>query len=748
MKNPLRKRLLREIREDLGKYITLFLFLTVTIGFISGFLVADGSMKTAYKESFTKYNIEDGHFELAAPADQTLLAELEDKGVSVYPLFYTEKQVAVDDTLRIYANREEINKADVLAGTLPQSDNEIAIDRLYAENNDLTVNDHITIHAKRYRICGLVALSDYSALFQNNADMMFDASNFGVALVTEDAFSSLATNDLHYAYAWSDDAKGLSHGEQSSVADSLLDVLKTKAAVKDFVKQGDNQAITFSGEDMGSDRVMYLWMMYIVMFVLAFIFAVTTRNTIEQEAAVIGTLRASGYNKAELIRHYLALPLLSTVAAALCGNLLGYTVFKNMVAYLYYHSYSLPSYVTRWNGDAFLLTTAVPGLIILVVNLLVLWRALSLPPLAFLRRELRSKKRSRVLKLPPFPFLARFRLRILIQNKGAYLTLLAGIILANVLLLFGMMMSPLLEHYKADILNSQIAGYQYILKAPVETAVTGAEKYAATTLKTADSGEEITVYGIASDSAYLPKLGLPATAGDVLVSDGYLAKYGLGVGDTITLKERYTKQSYDFTIAGSYDYPAALTVFMSAANFNKTFDKDDSDFSGYFSDAKLDGIPAAAVAAVITGDDLTLTIDQLDDSLGSFFPLFSAFAAVLYMLMIYLLAKLVIEKNSFAISMVKILGYGKGEIRRLYHRATTVVVVISLLLSLPLCTLIIREIYYGMMQRFHGWLPFYIDPVIYPEMFCAGIVLYTVIALVLTKKMEKIPLSQALKSDE
>ena len=54
MKNPLRKRTFRELKEDFSKYLVIFLFMTLTIGFISGFLVAAGSMKTAYDESFEK----------------------------------------------------------------------------------------------------------------------------------------------------------------------------------------------------------------------------------------------------------------------------------------------------------------------------------------------------------------------------------------------------------------------------------------------------------------------------------------------------------------------------------------------------------------------------------------------------------------------------------------------------------------------------------------------------------------------
>ena len=56
MKNPLKKRLPREFIGDFGKYLLIFLFMIGTIGFVSGFLVADDSMMKAYDESFEKYN--------------------------------------------------------------------------------------------------------------------------------------------------------------------------------------------------------------------------------------------------------------------------------------------------------------------------------------------------------------------------------------------------------------------------------------------------------------------------------------------------------------------------------------------------------------------------------------------------------------------------------------------------------------------------------------------------------------------
>ena len=43
-KNPLMKRIPRELRKDLGKYAALFLFMALMIGLVSGFLVAAGSI--------------------------------------------------------------------------------------------------------------------------------------------------------------------------------------------------------------------------------------------------------------------------------------------------------------------------------------------------------------------------------------------------------------------------------------------------------------------------------------------------------------------------------------------------------------------------------------------------------------------------------------------------------------------------------------------------------------------------------
>ena len=231
--------------------------------------------------------------------------------------------------------------------------------------------------------------------------------------------------------------------------------------LESFVPRYQNQAIKFTGDDMGGDKAMMIVLLYIVIVIMAFVFGITTSNTITKEAAVIGTLRASGYTRGELIRHYMTLPVLVTLMGAVVGNILGYTVFKGVCAGMYYGSYSLPTYKTIWNAEAFLLTTIVPVSIMLVVNFGILHHKLRLSPLKFLRRDLSGKKQKRALYLSPrMKIFTRFRLRVIFQNFSNYIVLFIGVVFANLLLFFGLLLPSALDHYQLEIQDNMLAKYQ------------------------------------------------------------------------------------------------------------------------------------------------------------------------------------------------------------------------------------------------------------------------------------------------
>ena len=108
-KNPLNNRFLRDLRDDLGKYVVIALLMIFTIGFVSGFLVADGSMVKAYNESFTKYNVEDGNFRLQKKMNKAQWKSVEGLGLYLYELFYREFALDNGSTLRVFQNRDQVD---------------------------------------------------------------------------------------------------------------------------------------------------------------------------------------------------------------------------------------------------------------------------------------------------------------------------------------------------------------------------------------------------------------------------------------------------------------------------------------------------------------------------------------------------------------------------------------------------------------------------------------------------------------
>lgn len=756
-----------------------------SIGLISGFLVADGSMIKAYNDSFDKYNIEDGHFRLNDSLSKENKKTLEKENVTIYNLNYIEEEVGSSSTIRLFKPRNKVNQVCIMDGKLPKNKNEIAIDRMYADNNNYQVGQTIKVGKKKLKITGFVALSDYSALFSKNSDLMFDAIKFGVGIVSDEGFESFKDAKIYYNYAWTYNEKV--DNEVNASNDFLNVLVKNVSGIDDYIPQYANQAIHFTGDDMGGDEAMMTVLLYIIIGILAFVFAITTKNTIESEAPMIGTLRAMGYTKKEMLVQYMTLPILVSLVACIVGNILGYTYFKDVMAGMYYGSYSLPTYVTIWSGDAFIKTTIIPFIMMVLINYGILMKSLKLSPLKFMKRDIKkAKKNKKTLVLHRLGFFSQFRLSVILNNLSGYVTLFVGVLFAIILLMFGMDMHPVLDHYQDIVVNNMTAKYQYILNTPesvdttaieqvfqtipqefrdsflsliddqydemydnYKTKTKGAEAFSLYSLKTLPEStieEDISLYGLQNNSQYIHIKSLPKKG--VYISKDVADKYNLKKGDRISLKESYKDLRYTFEIKGIYDAPGSMALYTSKSYFNEVFNCQEGYFNGYFSNKKITDLKDDYIASTITQDDLTKVSRQLNVSMGEMFYLVEGFAIVMFIMLIYLLTKMIIENNKVSISMVKILGYTSKEIQKMYVHATTIVILISTLLSFRITTWILSYAFKIVFEEYTGWLPFYVEGSVYIKMFIMTVISYLFVMMIQMRKIKKIPMDEALKNVE
>lgn len=748
MRNPLHKSLKKEFLRNRSRYISLSLVLILMIGVVTGFLSVAYSAKELLIKDQISSKVEDGQLALRDRMDVKTKTKLEALGLKVYEQFYTEQSVSRDTMVRVYRKRFDINRATLHEGRMPNKQTEIALDRLFALKNGYNIRDTIRMSGKSMTITGLISVPDYTSLIQKNSDMMMDPIHFGIAIVTDTGFQTLSTDRIVYSYSYYLDDRELNDFQKQKRADDIQEIcIREGAVLENLLTAQMNQAISFLPNDMGSDIPMVQTLLYIILMILAFIFVVISQTMIEEQASVIGTLLASGYTRRELLQHYMMLPTILIIVSAGIGNLIGYTLFPNLFTEMYYSNYCLPPLSIQPVWEALLSTTVMPFIFMMLILYVLLKRRLRLSPLRFLRKDLRRHRQRRYIPLHGSSFFQRFRIRIILQNKGSYLVLFLGIIFASFLLMFALILTPSMEQYIRNLEADTRCDYQYLLKAPVQA---DGEKVTLTSLKAyyvgGDLDLDVTLYGLGPNSGYYTDMTLSSDPKSIVISSDFASKMSLQVGDAITLRNPYRDKAYSFTIQDIYPYNAGFSAYMPRNQLNQLLHEDHTYFNGYLSNQPLD-IEEAYVQSVVTRSDLVKINEQMTQAFSQLLPVLTSVSIAIYLVVLYILTRLVTDRNAISMSFLKVMGYTAKEIRSLYLHATTLVVLASLTAALPLCNIALRYLMKFAFMKFTGNLSVYIPGYVYFLVFVTGGVAYLFIKALLTRRIEQMELGYALKED-
>lgn len=794
-RSPLRHRLPRQLRANAGRWAAILVLLLAVSATGTGYLSATASLSRITHTLRADYAVEDGRITTAAELTDEQSRVLSDAGLEMHdnrsrdtPLVIDAAHLADGEdpdatvTLRLHTPRDGFDLEALHEGAMPAADDELALDATFARAHRLGVGDTVTAAGTSWTICGIVTLPDYTALFQKNSGIVMNTLTFGVGTVTPGGWERLGSADgVPTAFtasfflddelsadtaarvgldgsALTDGDGTLTAGERRDVeTDAAARLVAAGARVTSLIDADDNMGITYGTDDVDHDSAFITWLLVVLLVVVAFIVTVISSATIESESSVIGTLLASGWRRGELLRHYLALPALVGATACLAGNILGHTVLTAPMRSIYYAMYSLPPCETSFSLRALLLTMVLPLVLLIGITALGLLRALHRTPLQFLRHEHR-RRGHRAVHLPArLPFRTRFRLRLLLQARAAFATLFAGIVLSSFLLMAGLSFLPIVDNYTEDTIADLPAAYTYALSAPVDPADAGpdpdagasAERITTTVLRVErrwDAGPmDVQLLGIDTDSPHLG--GLDVADGRVVVGAGLLDKTDVRVGDELTLTDRYTGTQYRLTVAGTWGNSTDVRVYLSRAELNGMLGEAPGSFNGYLSDGALD-LPSEAVASVTTEQDVRTAADQVSASASSVLRMAAVLAVLVFVIVVHLLTKTIIDRGARTISLLKVLGHRDGEVSAVYVRTVTLTVAASLLVS-PL--LVIRFLTWGVARVFIGYdanFVLAVPPAMVAEELAVALGAYLLVAALHLLHVRRIPPGEALRVQE
>ena len=821
MKNPLNKRIFRELRSNIGRYGSIFIVMLMTISFISSFFIAQNSVKISYEDSHIKGKIEDGYIEFDRELSRDEEKIFVDNHVKAYKNYYLSINYKNGKLIRLYSNREHVNIPAIHRGRSANKDGEVVLNYNYIKENKLSLGDKLYLPAyvngkkpaiDGLKIVGSVAFPDYSCLLRRPGDILMDNKDFAVASVNKKTFDDLVKDGygINYIYSYRLEHSSENRKVQSDKLEDLVDAFVDKGLVPiNAQNKYRNSRISYVMDDMGGDVPMMTSLMVIVLLVMAFIFAVLVQNTIEDEASVIGSLLSFGYSKASLIWHYIKLPLYVTVFAVLVGNLLAYTHMKNVYLGLYTGTFSLFPVRVELDAYAFLLTSLIPIGLILLINFVSIYRKLRLSPLRFLRRELTKKRQRKAIRLPQVAFLSRFRMRVFLKNKASYLVLCIGLLLGNILLIYGLSLNILIDGYMDDIEKSMPSSYQTILKGPLEKEVEARlkeslakrdkgifdkptydqqDKYISDAMsvdrdkvnlftmygvkmrdKTFDQDIKVNIYASNLDGAFI-KEGLTRASGlsskedgeykndktsddkeaskqksrlyDVYLSDGLMNRFKINMGDQISMKDENRDVDYRLRVVGHTDlFATSMAIIMDRKDCNKMVGMKEYYYNGVFTDKKLK-VEDKELATIINSSDMKKIAGQFMVNFKNLMPMIMSVALVIYLVVMYVLTKTIVDKYKESISYLRIFGYYDKEI---FIRVSTIAVAVFLVILIPLEKYLVRSLVILAFYKFDGYVDPHIPAYVYLSTVICGMMVYLINRWILVRRIKKINMSEVLK---
>lgn len=849
MQKILRKRILRDLKENLFRYIALGLMIVLGMYLVISVVAAAETIVEGTADAGKEQSVEDGQFSVFLPLTDEEIQKIEGKGASIEEHFYLDYIAYNDTVLRAFKMRQDIDRPQVDLGSLPVKEGEILLEKRCSEELGIAVGDTVQIGGHSFEVCGIGTAPDYEAPYRSLSDPAIDSSLFGVVFLTESDYemlkeehTGLQSEEYVYAYClngsmtdgelkeilqnftisaeeieddyfreyWdkrggkledfkeavsdlSKGAKELSDGvselesamgrmqesgffgnslddyaggvsKAAEGAEELADGIsefsdETETFIDDnfdlelskltgVLTAEDNMRIGGAGDDVAINRSVGLFAGVLLIVLIAYVISVFVVHTIEKESGVIGTLYALGVKRRELLLHYLILPAAVTFIAGVIGTLIGYSGYGVRIQMQdCYNYFSIPDLKVVYKAYLLVYGIVMPPVVAAVTNFCIIRKKLKKPALVLIRNEQKAANVKNI-RLKGGNFIRIFQIRQFLREKRTAFTVFFGMFFSLLICMLCLNCYVLCRHIKEETSEDIKYEYMYTYKYPDEVVPEGGAQAYGVTLKKEVFGYnlDITLLGIEEDNPYFDA-EIKKGQNRVVISSAVARKYHIGTGDELILKDEENDKNYAFTVDGIAPYSASFFVFMDIDSMRELMGEDEDYYNIVFSDRAL-SIESGRLYASVSKAELEKSTAVFVELMWPMISTLSIASALIFIVVMYLMLKVMIDRSATSISMMKIFGYRKKEIRKLYLNGQLLVVAVSALIGIPASKALMDAAYPYMVSNVAVGVNLSFDWWMYIALFGAIIVLYLVVTPFLMRRINKILPAEVLRNRE
>ena len=518
-----------------------------------------------------------------------------------------------------------------------------------------------------------------------------------------------------------------------------------------FLIAADNPRMDAAAGDVIINRFAGILAGIILMVLFTYVISVFVIHNIEKESSVIGALYALGVTRGQLLFHYLLNPMLISFLGGAVGCILGFSEYGtgwqmgDSIAY-----YSLPPMRIVTPGYLLFYSLIMPPVTAAVVNYLVINKKLKCTALSLLRNEQTAGKAGRIqnMNLGNMKFLLRFQIRQMLREIRSAFAVVIGMFICLLILMLSIDCAVLCINFGNACLEETKYAYMYTYKYPTEDVPEGGTPAYVENLKKEAYGYnlDVTVLGIDDDNPYFP-IATADKKNEIVISSAAAQKFGVKAGDKLVLSDEVNERDYAFTVKNIVNFTSGVYVFLNRDVMQELFDQEDDYYNVVFADHALD-IDNGRLYATVSKENVEESSQIFTDMMGPMVVMLVAISALIFMIVMYLMMKVMIDRSAFSISLMKVFGYRRREIRRLYLDGNFYVILLGALICVPLAKWSMDLVYPYCIANVAIGMDLKFTPQIYIMIYGGILLCYMVINFLLVGRLNKLVPAEVLKNRE
>ena len=725
----LKRKMYRDIKNNLSQFITIFLMIMIGIMAYSGIKSYMDGMTTTADKFYSENNL----------FDLNVMGSLNHKDLDNIKKLNNVKDAELKLSLTATTDNEKtlllnliesnnISKFYVFEGEEFSKDKSgVWLDKFYADENNIKLGDTILVKYESLelneKVLGIINVPDHVYDVRDESELYPDRKEFGFAYIsvnelTEDYIKSLVMkeakitdiNTFNYLmpnFNYKDyipyNSIMVDVNKKSNVDDVKNSIEDEIANAKAIIKVEDTSSyVTYQGEiDEGKTYVGVFSGIFLFIALLSVITAMT--RVVKNQRTQIGTLKALGFSNRKVLFHYIGYGFWISLFAAIIGLILGYFLIGKIFIGLEMSFFEIPNGHPSMDSSSFIVAL----IVILIVSGIIYFTGRSIlkeNPAETLRNEIPNVKgkllnitKSGIFKKLSFESI--WNVRDILRNKMRTFMGFAGVLGCCMLIVCALGMLDSMNYFvklQFEILYN--FDYKLNLKENLTTNELNIlyDKYGSYTSKSLGieiknkSGKREANNIFVTDASNLVRfvnknnniIPKPTDEG-IYVTHKLAETKGYKVGDKVTWHIYGDNKYYTSKIVGFNKDPQNQNITMT----RKYLEKLGIDYvpDSLYTNNDLSKIKT--IKNVETIQDINNLKEGMEGMLSmmkEMLVLIISIAILLGAVIIYNLGILSYTEKEYQFATLKVLGFKDKQIKNIFVKQNNWIAVVSIICGLPL----------------------------------------------------------------